>query len=40
MSTDPSGEPLPSDEQPLHRVDPAAPDEPQSWVSAPATPGE
>jgi hypothetical protein len=37
---DPSGEPLPSDEQPLHRIDPAAPDEPQSWVSAPPTPGE
>lgn len=37
---DPSGEPLPLDEQPLHRLDVAAPDEPQSWVSAPPSPGE
>jgi hypothetical protein len=37
---DPSVEPLPIDEQPLHRLDVAAPDEPQSWVSAPPSPGE
>jgi hypothetical protein len=37
---DPSGEPLPLDEQPLHRLDPSATDEPQSWVSAPPSPGE
>ena len=37
---DPSGEPLPLDEQPLHRVDIAGPDEPLDWMSAPATPGE
>jgi hypothetical protein len=37
---DPAGEPLPSDEQPLHRLDPAGPDEAQNWVSGPATPGE
>ncbi|PRQ07757.1 lamin tail domain-containing protein [Enhygromyxa salina] len=38
--SDPAGDPLPSDEQPLHRVDPAAADEAQSWISAPPTPGE
>jgi hypothetical protein len=37
---DPSVDPLPLDEQPLHRLDDAAPDEPQSWVSAPPSPGE
>lgn len=37
---DPSVDPLPIDEQPLHRLDAAAPDEPQSWVSAPPSPGE
>jgi hypothetical protein len=37
---DPSVEPLPLDEQPLHRLDVAAIDEPQSWVSAPPSPGE
>jgi hypothetical protein len=37
---DPNGEPLPLDEQPLHRLDLAAPDEPQNWVSAPPSPGE
>jgi hypothetical protein len=37
---DPSGEPLPLDEQPLHRLDIAGPDEPQNWVSAPPSPGE
>lgn len=37
---DPSVDPLPLDEQPLHRLDVAAPDEPQSWVSAPPSPGE
>ena len=36
---DPSGEPLPTDEQPLHRIDPSAEDAPQSWFSGPATPG-
>lgn len=36
---DPTGEPLPSDEQPLHRIDPAAQDAPESWVSAPPSPG-
>ncbi len=36
---DPSGEPLPSDEQPLHRIDPLADDAPQSWISAPPSPG-
>jgi hypothetical protein len=37
---DPSVEPLPLDEQPLHRLDDAAPDEPNSWVSAPPSPGD
>jgi Lamin Tail Domain len=37
---DPSVDPLPLDEQPLHRLDVAAPDEPPSWVSAPPSPGE
>ncbi|PRP97629.1 hypothetical protein ENSA5_32270 [Enhygromyxa salina] len=37
---DPSGEPLPADEQPLHRIEPSADDAPLSWVSAPASPGE
>jgi hypothetical protein len=37
---DPSGDPLPVDEQPLHRLALDAPDEPQSWVSAPPSPGE
>jgi hypothetical protein len=37
---EPSGDPLPSDEQPLHRVDPTGLDEPANWESAPATPGE
>lgn len=36
---DPNGDPLPSDEQPLHRVDPLGLDEPANWASAPATPG-
>jgi hypothetical protein len=36
---DPSGDPLPADEQPLHRVDPLGLDEPANWESAPATPG-
>ncbi|MFV8756526.1 hypothetical protein ACNOYE_38770 [Nannocystaceae bacterium ST9] len=36
---DPSGAPLPSDEQPLHRIDPLGVDEPANWTSAPATPG-
>ncbi|KIG14659.1 hypothetical protein DB30_06470 [Enhygromyxa salina] len=38
--SDPAGEPLPADEQPLHRLDPIADDEPQNWISAPPTPGE
>lgn len=37
---DPSVEPLPLDEQPLHRLADDAPDEPQSWVSTPPSPGE
>jgi hypothetical protein len=36
---DPAGEPLPSIEQPLHRIDPLADDVPASWISAPASPG-
>ncbi len=36
---DPAGDPLPTDEQPLHRIDPSAADEPQSWISAPGSPG-
>jgi hypothetical protein len=36
---DPGGEPLPVDEQPLHRIDLAGPDVPQNWVSGPASPG-
>lgn len=36
---DPSAAPLPSDEQPLHRADLLALDEPSSWSSSPATPG-
>jgi hypothetical protein len=36
---DPSGAPLPTDELPLHRVDPLGLDEPANWESAPATPG-
>lgn len=36
---DPSGAPLPSDELPLHRINPFAIDEPASWISGPATPG-
>lgn len=36
---DPSGDPLPTDEQPLHRVDPLGLDEPANWESAPPTPG-
>jgi hypothetical protein len=36
---DPSGEPLPSDEQPLHRIEATAEDAPESWVSAPPSPG-
>ena len=36
---DPSAEPLPSDEQPLHRIDPLALDQPEGWFSAAPTPG-
>lgn len=36
---EPTGEPLPNDEQPLHRIDPTAEDAPQSWISAPPSPG-
>ncbi len=36
---DPSGDPLPTDELALHRVDPLALDEPANWESAPPTPG-
>lgn len=37
---DPAGDPLPNDEQPLHRLDSAGPDQAQNWISAPGTPGE
>ncbi|NVB42079.1 lamin tail domain-containing protein [Pseudenhygromyxa sp. WMMC2535] len=36
---DPQAEPLVTDEQPLHRVDPGAEDLPSAWVVAPASPG-
>ena len=36
---DPAEAPLPSDEQPLHRIQTDAADEPQSWISAPPSPG-
>jgi hypothetical protein len=36
---DPSGPPLPVDEQPLHRIDPAGDDVPANWMSGPGSPG-
>jgi len=37
--SDPAGDPLPLDNQPLHRIAVDTPDEPPSWISAPPTPG-
>lgn len=36
---DPTADPLPQMELPMHRVDLAGPDQPSNWVEAPPTPG-
>ena len=36
---DPAGDPLPIDEQPMHRIDPTGPDTPANWESKPGSPG-